>query len=162
MNQMLLDTLRPAKPGDHALEGEGSPPLSQPVEGKRRNPAPGSGFWLLLAGQQDFEVAFAVPPRSAQHSCRHEDHGAPDPKVRIRVRGLRKDASVLSEKDVHAELDLSLAAAGRRSVYRYKGSFHAPERASVHHQHRNRRRSPSSSMKTPEPKFRFLGREIKP
>ena len=37
-----------------------------------------------------------------------------DPKVQIRVRGLRKDAGTLNEKNVHVELDLAGAAAGRR------------------------------------------------
>jgi hypothetical protein len=37
-----------------------------------------------------------------------------NPKVQITVRGLRKDASTLSEKNVLAEIDLSLARLGRK------------------------------------------------
>ena len=36
-----------------------------------------------------------------------------NPKIHIRVRGLRKDASTLNEVDVRAEIDLSLAGLGR-------------------------------------------------
>jgi hypothetical protein len=33
----------------------------------------------------------------------------------ITVRGLRKDASTLNDRNVHAEIDLSLAALGRKT-----------------------------------------------
>ena len=36
------------------------------------------------------------------------------PRVRIRVRGLRKDASTLSEKNVQAGIDLSTATEGKK------------------------------------------------
>jgi hypothetical protein len=49
-----------------------------------------------------------------------------NPKVRINVRGLRKDASVLSEKNVHAELDLSPAAAGKKSFAITRDLFMLP------------------------------------
>jgi hypothetical protein len=49
-----------------------------------------------------------------------------DAEVRIRVRGLRKDASVLSEKNVHAELDLSPAATGKRSFALTRDLFKLP------------------------------------
>ena len=38
-----------------------------------------------------------------------------NPKVRVRVRGMRKDASTLNEKNTRVEVDLSLASAGRRT-----------------------------------------------
>jgi hypothetical protein len=37
-----------------------------------------------------------------------------EPKVQITVRGLRKDASSLNEKNVLAKIDLSMASFGRR------------------------------------------------
>ena len=37
-----------------------------------------------------------------------------NPRIQIRVRGLRKDASTLSEKNVRGEVDVSQAAMGRR------------------------------------------------
>ena len=36
------------------------------------------------------------------------------PEVRIIVRGLRKDASTLNNRNVHAQIDLSLARLGHR------------------------------------------------
>ena len=37
-----------------------------------------------------------------------------NPKVQIKVRGLRKDASTLNEKNVLAEIDLSMARVGKK------------------------------------------------
>lgn len=70
--------------------------------------------WLLLAGQQNFEVALSVPIEVKNVPDQMEIVEPVDPKVRIRVRGLRKDAGTLTEKNVRVELDLGAAAAGRR------------------------------------------------
>ena len=37
-----------------------------------------------------------------------------NPEVRITVRGLRKDASTINIRNVHAEIDLSMARLGNR------------------------------------------------
>jgi diadenylate cyclase len=71
-------------------------------------------MWLLLAGQQNFEVALSVPIEVKNVPAQMEIVEPLNPKVRIRVRGLRKDAGTLSEKNVHVELDLAGADAGRR------------------------------------------------
>ncbi|MGD2125942.1 MAG: diadenylate cyclase CdaA [Desulfobacteraceae bacterium] len=71
-------------------------------------------FWLLLAGQQDFEVAFNVPLEVKNVPDQMEILEPVNPKIRIRFRGLRKDASTLTEKNVRIELDLSTASFGRR------------------------------------------------
>jgi diadenylate cyclase len=71
-------------------------------------------LWLLLAGQQNFEVALFVPIEVKNAPARMEIVDPLNPKVRVRVRGLRKDAGTLTEKNVHVELDLAAAAAGRR------------------------------------------------
>jgi len=71
-------------------------------------------LWLLFAGQQDFEASFAVSLQLAGMPAQMEILQPVNPKVRITVRGLRKDASTLSEKNVLAELDLSMASLGRR------------------------------------------------
>lgn len=69
--------------------------------------------WLLLAGQQDFEVSFSVPLK-VKNLPHHLAIVEPVyPTVRITVRGLRKDASLLSPHNVLAEIDLSTAAPGR-------------------------------------------------
>ncbi len=71
-------------------------------------------LWLLFAGQQDFEATFSVSLQMAGMPVQMEILQPINPKVRITVRGLRKDASTLSEKNVLAELDLSMASLGRK------------------------------------------------
>ncbi|MCJ7594639.1 MAG: diadenylate cyclase CdaA [Desulfobacterales bacterium] len=71
-------------------------------------------FWLLLAGQQNFEIAFAVPLEVRNLPAQMEILEPLNPRVRIRVRGLRKDASTLSEKNVQAGIDLSTATEGKK------------------------------------------------
>jgi len=71
-------------------------------------------LWLLLAGQQDFEVTFTVPLKLKDIPTQMHLLEPANPKVQITVRGLRKDASVLSGKNVLAEIDLSTAGLGRR------------------------------------------------
>ena len=86
-------------------------------------------LWLLLAGQQDFEVSFHVPVEIKNVPAEMSVVDPLTPKVRIRVRGLRKDASTLNERNVHAELDLSLAAAGRRTFAITPEDIHLPKEA---------------------------------
>jgi len=71
-------------------------------------------MWLMLAGQQNFEVTLSVPVELKDIPARMEIVEPVNQKVRIRVRGLRKDAGTLTEKNVHVQLDLSSADAGRR------------------------------------------------
>lgn len=70
--------------------------------------------WLMLAGQQDFQVTFSVPLELKNIPSGIEIMAPMEPEARITVRGLRKDASTLNERNVHAELDLSLAGAGKK------------------------------------------------
>lgn len=72
-------------------------------------------LWLLLAGQQDFEVSFPLPLGIKNLPEKMEILEPVNPSVQITVRGLRKDASTLDEENVLAEIDLSLAQIGRRS-----------------------------------------------
>ena len=72
-------------------------------------------LWLLLAGQQDFEVILNIPVELKGLPARMEIVEPLSPKVRLRVRGLRKDASTLNEKNVVVELNLSGAAKGKRN-----------------------------------------------
>ena len=70
-------------------------------------------LWLLLAGQQDFEAAFSVPLGIKNLPAKMQIMEPLTPKVKIKVRGLRKDASTLNERNVLAQIDLSLARFGR-------------------------------------------------
>jgi diadenylate cyclase len=76
-----------------------------------------SVFWLLLAGQQNFEVAFLIPVEIKNLPPSLEIISPQDAEVKITVRGLRKDASTLDRRDVIAQLDLSSARVGTR-IYR--------------------------------------------
>jgi len=83
----------PAKPGDHPLEGEGSPPLFS-TSGRPKG-EPCLLFWFFGPSRRPsriFEVApLPSPLEVRQHSMPPEDHGGPwIRKVRIRVRGLRR------------------------------------------------------------------------
>jgi diadenylate cyclase len=71
-------------------------------------------LWLLLAGQQDFEATLTVPLQMKEIPSQMDILEPANPKVEITVRGLRKDASMLSEKNVLAEIDLSMARLGRK------------------------------------------------
>jgi uncharacterized protein (TIGR00159 family) len=126
MNQMLVDALQPANRENMPWKERVSPLLLNQWKAKYGTLLLVLVFWLLLAGQQDFEVAFAVPleVRNVPAAMRITD--PLNPTVRIKVRGLRKDASVLSEKNVHAELDLSPAAAGKRSFAITRDLFMLP------------------------------------
>jgi len=69
--------------------------------------------WLMLAGQQDFEVTFRVPLEVKNLPREMAVVDPLSPRVQITVRGPRRDASTLSEKNVLAEVDLSMARFGR-------------------------------------------------
>jgi len=69
-------------------------------------------LWLLLAGQQNFEVALTVPVEMKNTPENIEILEPLNPEVLITVRGLRKDASTLNSRNVHAEIDLSPARFG--------------------------------------------------
>ena len=72
-------------------------------------------FWLLLAGQQNFEVSLKVPLELKNQPANLELIEPVNPTVQITCRGLRKDASTLNPDNVRAQLDLTLAKWGRRT-----------------------------------------------
>jgi diadenylate cyclase len=71
-------------------------------------------FWLLLAGQQNFEVTIRVPLEVKNLPEKIEVSEPVNPEIAITVQGLRKDASILNRRNVHAEIDLSMARFGNR------------------------------------------------
>lgn len=71
-------------------------------------------FWLLLAGQQNFEVTLKVPLEVKNLPATLEILEPVNPEVQITAQGLRKDASTLNKRNVHAEIDLSTARFGNR------------------------------------------------
>jgi diadenylate cyclase len=72
-------------------------------------------FWLLLAGQQNFEVTLRVPLEVRNLPPSIEIVEPVNPEVEITVQGLRKDASTLNRRNVHAEIDLSTSRPGNRA-----------------------------------------------
>jgi len=71
-------------------------------------------FWLLLAGQQNFEVTIKVPLDVKNLPEKIEVIEPVNPEIAVTVQGLRKDASTLSRRNVHAEVDISMARFGNR------------------------------------------------
>ena len=126
MSQMLLDSLRPASRERVPWKEKIRPLFLNQWKAKYGTLLLVLVFWLLLAGQQDFEVTFAVPLEVRNVPAAMTIAEPLDPRVRIRVRGLRKDASVLSEKNVHAELDLSPSGTGKRSFALTRDLFKLP------------------------------------
>ncbi len=71
-----------------------------------------SALWLLFAGQQNFEVTLQVPLQIKNRPANIEIIEPVDPRIRITIRGLRKDASTVKASEVFARVDLTLAAYG--------------------------------------------------
>ena len=71
-------------------------------------------FWLLLAGQQNFEVTIKIPLEVKNLPAKIEVLEPVNPEIAVTVQGLRKDASTLSRRNVHAEINLSMARFGNR------------------------------------------------
>ena len=72
-----------------------------------------SALWLLLAGQQNFQVNLQVPLTVKNLPAEMEIVQPINPMVKITIRGLRKDASTVNPDEVNARVDLSLASLGR-------------------------------------------------
>ncbi len=71
--------------------------------------------WLVFAGQQDFEVTFNVPVEVENLPVQLEIIEPQKPVVSITARGLRKDASILSQRNVDIKLNLSYADQNRNT-----------------------------------------------
>ena len=72
-------------------------------------------FWLLLAGQQNFQVSLKVPLELKNIPPELKLLEPTNPELQLTVRGLRKDVSTLNPNNVRAQLDLTLAKWGRRT-----------------------------------------------
>jgi len=83
-------------------------------------------LWLLLAGQQDVEATFHVPLQTEGVPARLEVIEPADPGIKITIRGLRKDATTLNEKNILAEIDLSMAHAGTWTIPITRRAIHLP------------------------------------
>jgi diadenylate cyclase len=111
----VQETLQPVSPPRPGWKKRGLSLVLHRWKAKAGSLALVLALWLLLAGQQNFEVAFTLPLGVRNIPAEMEIVAPLDAQVRLRVRGLRKDAGTLSEKNVRVELDLAAAAAGRRT-----------------------------------------------
>lgn len=83
-------------------------------------------MWLLLAGQQDFERTLSIPLELKNIPPGTTLIEPLDPRVKIIVRGLRKDVSTLDEKNVRALLSLSTAERGESTFPVTRGNISLP------------------------------------
>lgn len=72
-------------------------------------------LWMMLAGQQDFEVTVSVPLEVRNLPSGMTVTEPLSQAVRVKVRGLRKDASTVNVKNLQVGLDLSKETAGKKS-----------------------------------------------
>ena len=84
-------------------------------------------LWLILAGQQDFEVALRVP-LSVKGLPSHVKIVEPlNPNILVTLRGLRRDASILDKENVVAEVDLSRAQPGKMDFAITRNEIELPD-----------------------------------
>jgi len=72
-----------------------------------------SFLWLILAGQQDYEVTLRVPLRIKGLPSNVKILEPLNANIQVTLRGLRRDASILDKENVVAEVDLSRAQPGK-------------------------------------------------
>lgn len=82
--------------------------------------------WLLLAGQQDFEVSFSLPVELRNMPMELELVKPLRASVKLTARGMRKDASTLSVRNVSIKLDLAKAVAGANRFNLSRSQIYLP------------------------------------
>ena len=85
-------------------------------------------LWLLLAGQQDFEVSFRVPVEINGLPSELEIVDPVKPEIQVTVQGLRKDAGTLKPRDIRVRLDLREVPAGTQSFRIFQNMITLPGR----------------------------------
>jgi diadenylate cyclase len=84
------------------------------------------GVWLLLAGEQNYQVVLDLPVQVKGIPGDLEVASPENPRVRVTFEGLRKNASTLNSYDVSAVLDGSYAQPGREVFGINAGQIHFP------------------------------------
>lgn len=83
-------------------------------------------LWVMLAGQQDFEVTLTVP-MEVRNIPPHMTVLEPlNHTVKIKVRGLRKDATTLNARSLQVGIDLSAANAGKKTFTLTRAQIQLP------------------------------------
>jgi hypothetical protein len=112
LSNVMLEAVQPIKPQTRNWKGRIYFLLTNRWKTKLVTIASVSFVWLIVAGQQNFEKTFQIPVLTRNLPANLEITEPKSPKIMLTVRGLRKDASMLDERNVRVELDLSLAGMG--------------------------------------------------
>jgi diadenylate cyclase len=86
-----------------------------------------SFLWLILAGQQDFEVKLIVPLKTKGLPSQMEILEPLNANIQVTLRGLRRDASILDREKVVAEIDLSRARPGKMDIAITRNEIRLPD-----------------------------------
>ena len=86
-----------------------------------------SFLWLILAGQQDFEVKLKVPLRIKGLPSQMEILEPLNVNVQVTLRGLRRDASILDKENLVAEIDLPRARPGKMNIAITRNEIRLPD-----------------------------------
>jgi diadenylate cyclase len=82
--------------------------------------------WLLLAGQQDFEVNFRLPVELRNMPVELELVDPVRSEVRLTARGMRKEASTLGSRNVIIKIDLAKAQVGENRISLSRNHIYLP------------------------------------
>ena len=113
LTDIILQAIQPFTPQTKNWKDRVSFLLTNRWKTKLLTIASVSLVWLMVAGQQNFEKTFQIPVFVKSLPADLEILEPKSPKIKLTVRGLRKDASMLDERNVRVELDLSHANVGR-------------------------------------------------
>ena len=113
LTQHISDAFRKMPPKEKTWKKRAQLLVSQNWRSKLASFAIVCVLWMLLAGQQDYEATFSVPISALNLPTNMEIVSPMEPKVKVTVRGLRKDASTLNESNIIANIDLSRAKPGK-------------------------------------------------
>jgi len=86
-----------------------------------------SFLWLILAGQQDFEVKLRVPLRIKGLPSHVKILEPLNSNIQVTLRGLRRDASILDKENVVAEVNLSRAQPGKMDFAITRNEIELPD-----------------------------------
>ncbi len=150
LSRMVMDAVRPIVPEKKSKKEKLRFILTHRWQAKAGSMILVSILWFLFAGQQNFEVTFSVPVKTKNLPSEMEIVEPVNPKVNITVEGLRKDASILNERNVTAEVDLSQAGLGKRIFTMHRDQITLPsDRVKV------------IQIRPPEFEFQFRKKELK-
>lgn len=112
MSQMVLEAIKPLSPPPGKWWEKARFLLINRWPAKTLSLTLVCALWLMLAGQQNFEVSLNIPVELENLSETMQVAEPLNPEVKVTIRGLRKDASTLRKENVRAYIDLTMARTG--------------------------------------------------